>query len=168
MKRRILSALLALGAMAAFPASAQTVHPTPIDYRVVGSNPEIVQKFNADIVKLIGKNSGYEIRRMAPDSKLFVYVNQDVNDGINNQGVSIAVAHVSNLEAFYIASKIIPSKQSDSISVKNALVNLINEEGELHYLNVAHIDKPTDSEIGEVCKSIVSTFFQKTPANAGR
>jgi hypothetical protein len=159
---------IALAIAGLAPVQACASAPTRIAFRVVGESPQLVEKFRADIDRLIRARPGYEVVDTAPVLKLLVMVNQDVNDRVNRQGVSIAITHVSNLEAYYIASKLIDSSQSDAASVKDPLISMIRQEGELEYINVAHLDKGSDAQIELVCESIVATFFEKVPANAGK
>jgi hypothetical protein len=158
----LVAAVLMLAAGAAHAA------PTPVFFRVIASDKAVGDKFSQRIESAIKAEGGYEIRQVAPTFEVIVFVNQDVNDRKNPTGYSIAIAHVSNLFGYYIASKLLDSKQSDALSVREQLIKMIREPGQMEYLNVAHMDEATDDQISELSSSITSTFFSKVPGNAGR
>ena len=80
----------------------------------------------------------------------------------------IAIAHVSNAETYFLASKLLVETPTEDKRVKDVITAMLNEHGMLDHLNVAHMDAATDREIDLLCRSVVAAFVEKTPPNAGR
>jgi hypothetical protein len=163
---RLRTALPGLAVLAALAAPAAAA-PTRVAYRVFGE-PAVAGGLKACLAKALAGN-GYEIVDKLPVAELVLFANRDVN-GVNPNGVSIAIAHVSKAEPLFIASKLLPDgpDQTKDGALHDAAVRLLGEEGLLDYLNVAHIESSSPASIDEVCQSVAATFRQKVPANAGK
>jgi hypothetical protein len=121
------------------PAHAQ-VQRSGIEARLTAANVDISDKF--------------------PVAKLLVYANRDSGDRKNPDGVSIAIAHVSNTATAVLGLSYV-KRQEDMPEV---LRSMLGEEGFLKHLNVAHMDTPSDAQVKEVLDKLVSTFLKKYAA----
>ena len=162
----LLSGLVLAGPSGSKAADAR--RPTPVSYMVICQDAVVREKFKSRIDALLKANSGYVLREQLPSAQLIVYVNRDANDGVNAKGYSIAIAHVSNVEAYFLANKFLIEKPTEDIQLKNVVTTMLNEHGMLEHLNVAHIDAASDREIDLMSREVVAGFFAKTPADAGR
>jgi hypothetical protein len=151
----------------AVSAPAEARKPTPVAYLVVCDEPQVRDKLSRRIGELLRAEPGYVVRDHVPGSQLIVYANRDVNDRVNPNGYSIAIAHVSNMEAFFLAKRLFVDKPTDDERAKEVVAGMIREQGMLSHLNVAHMDEATDREIDLVSRTIVAGFLERTPANAG-
>ena len=151
--------LLALSLQAPVIAIAE---PTKVAYRIVCEDQEATTMISNAIrsrLEARGLNITDEFRL----KKLFVYAQRDVNDRVNPNGWTFAVAHVSNQQTYLIASKLIPAKGPHIEAIKPTLISMVREEGFLNYLNVAHIDRLDPNTVSELVTNFVGEFIKRLP-----
>jgi hypothetical protein len=157
--RRLLAAsLLCLAAGAAVAAEAPA-----FAYRVIcDDDPALAQRLRAGIEERFAKLH-VPLRDRFPNAKLFIYANRDVNDNRNPDGVSVAIAYTSNLEAAQLALSYIKHQEAPP----PLLQPMLREEGMLMHLQVAHLATPSDALVNGLLDNIVTSFVQKyTPLNS--
>lgn len=142
----------------------------PAGFRVLGDDKPVVDGLSACLNATFKDKADYEIVSKLPAAELILYVNRDANDRVNPKGVSIAVAHVSNTVALFVANKLLidPRTKTDDPNPQGAAAALVRQEGNLDHLSVAHIDDPSPEETRQVCQSVAETVFAKNPAMAGK
>jgi len=131
-----------------------------LSYAVVCDDAQLSAKIDAGIRSrlVLAKK---DISDKYPVGKLYLYVQRDVNDRKNPNGISVAIAHVSNLQTAALALGLIQKKEP----VSDQLSAMLREEGFLKHLSVAHIDEASDEEIRILLDSVVKTFLGKYSAN---
>jgi len=157
---RILCALILL-VLSALPSYA--ADPVRVSASISCDDKAAAQKLAAAIDGELSKANGFQIVDKLPQSKLILYANKDVNDRKNPNGWSIAISHASNVETYFLASKLLQSEQSDAVAAKPILTQMVNEQGFITYLNVAHLDELTDANVAIFAHSVVTTFLSKIP-----
>jgi hypothetical protein len=163
--------LLVWGLLLASPelsAAQEPAHRTPISFTVISEDTSVRDRIAGRIGELLAAQSGYIVRDKLPAAQLILYVNRDANDGINPNGYSIAIAHVSNADAYFLAKKLLIDKPTDDQQLKDVLVTMLNDRGMLNHLHAAHIAGATDQEIDVLSRGVVATFLEKVPANASK
>jgi len=125
-------------------------------FAVICNDPALAQVLRAGIETRL-KAASVDITDKLPNAKLWVYANRDTGDRKNPDGVSIAIAHVSNVQTALLA---LPYVKKDE-AIPETLRAMLGEEGFLQHLNVAHMDTPNDAQVKEVLDKLVSTFLQK-------
>jgi len=158
----IFSVIFLVGTLA-LPAGASEPK-IQVSYQVVCEDPQLEKQFSAAIKKRLGL-AGMEITERLPKAKFLIYVSQDVNDSVNPNGYSIAVAHLTNYATYFVASKLIESKSAEAEAVRQALMDMLREEGFMTHINVAHIDKMNEKNIVLVANALVDKFVEKTRKN---
>ena len=149
--------LLALLGAPCFAADKTRVSAT-----ISSDDSAAAQKIAAAVNAELAKAIDVEIVDKLPQAKLILYANRDVNNK-NPNGWSIAIAHVSNVETYYLASKLLQSEQSDAAAAKPMLAQMVNEQGFLTHLSVAHLDELSDAAVAALARSVVPTFLAKIP-----
>src|SRR5262245_51384774 len=104
MKRIMVAAVLCLWSLPALGADK-----IPVAMTVVCADKSIADRFSAAITEQFKKHPDYELTEKLPRAALFLYLNQDVNDGKNPNGWSIAIAHVNNQSIQFLAGSLINS-----------------------------------------------------------
>lgn len=129
-------------------------------YAVICDDAQLSEKINAGVRSrlMLAKK---EISNNYPSGKLYLYLQRDINDRKNPQGVSVAIAHVSNMQTASLALEAVRKKEA----VTAPLAAMLREEGFLQHLSVAHIDEASDDEIAGLLDSVVKTFISKYQAN---
>ncbi|MDB5907431.1 MAG: exported protein of unknown function [Massilia sp.] len=144
-------ALLCLTANAAFAAEK-----IRLDYFVICEDGALGAKIRAGVVKRLN-SSNVEVAQQFPAGKLFLYVARDLNDRKNTDGISIAIAHVSNVQTGLLALERINKNEK----VTELLSELLREEGFMQHLSVAHLDEASDVQLNVFLDSVVTTFVRK-------
>ncbi len=152
--------LLASPAVAAPEASPAV----PVAFKVVCDEPAVCKSLDGRIADLFGKQPGYVVHESFPSARLIVYVVRDSGSKVDPNGYIVSIAHVQNLEAIYIAQKLLLEKPTTDEGLKGAVTALINDEGTMSFLNAAHLDDATDAKVDILARYIVNQFFAKTPA----
>ena len=142
--------------------------PPAFAYSVICNDPVLAQRLRTGIEERLAKLH-VATRDRFPTAKLFVYANRDINDSRNTEGVSVAIAHVSNMEPATLALSYIKRNEE----MPEMLQAMLREEGMLMHLNVAHISTPSDTEVNQLLDNVVTTFVQKytaasTPASPAK
>lgn len=148
-----------LSAVALFCLAAITVHATErpaFGYYVICDDAVIAQRLRTGIEERFAKLHVVTRDRL-PTAKLLVYANRDSNDTRNSEGVSVAIAHVSNMESATLALPYIKRNEP----MPDALQAMLREEGMLMHLNVAHMSTSSDAEVNQLLDSVVAAFVQK-------
>lgn len=140
---------LAMGAACAAEAPA-------FDYAVVCDEPALAQRLRTGIEQRFAKLH-VQVRDRLPAAKLFIYASRDTNDKRNIEGVSVAIAHVSNMAPAALALSYIKRNEP----MPEMLQSMLREEGMLMHLNVAHMTTPSDAEVNELLDKIVTAFVRK-------
>ena len=143
-----------------WPICAIAIEPVKISYRVVCANENASKQISSAIAEGLGRFN-FEITEDFPVAKLFIYAQQDINDKANPEGWSLAIAHVSNYSTYRVAAKLLGSKNPEVTEVKSTLVNMLNEEGFMTYLNVAHVDELSEPNVTIVVNIIVDNFTKR-------
>jgi hypothetical protein len=128
-------------------------------YVVICDDPVIAQRLRTGIEERFAKLH-VVLRDRLPTAKLFIYANRDSNDTRNTEGISVAIAHVSNMEPATLALSYIRRNEA----MPEMLQSMLREEGMLMHLNVAHMTMPSDTEVNRLLDNVVTTFVQKYPA----
>lgn len=150
----------------AYPASASpdASKAIPVAYKVVCDEPAVCKSLEGRIADLFGRQPGYVVRETFPSARLIVYVVRDSGSNIDPNGYVVSIAHVQNLEAIYIAQKLLLEKPTTDEGLKGAVTALINDQGTMSFLNAAHLDDASDAKVDILARFIVNQFFEKTPA----
>ena len=151
-KQLLTAILLCLAANIAEAAEAPT-----LAYTVVCDDPILAQRLRSGVEERFAKLH-IALRERLPAGKLFIYASRDINDTRNKEGVSVAIAHVSNLEAANLALGYVQRHET----MPPLLQSMLGEEGMLMHLNVAHMTAPSDAEVNQLLDTVVSTFVKKT------
>lgn len=155
----LLAALLfALTVTAA--ANATAAERPRFAFGVICNDPALADVLRSGIEARL-KAANVDIADKLPTAKLFVYANRDSGDRKNPDGVSIAIAHVSNVQTALLA---LPYVKRDE-AMPEALRAMLGEEGFLQHLNVAHVDTPNDAQLKEILDKLVANFLKKYGAS---
>ncbi len=111
-------------------------------YAVICDDAQLSAKIDAGIRSRLTL-AKKDISDKYPVGKLYLYLQRDINDKKNPQGVSIAIAHVSNLQTASLALGFIQKREP----LSEQLSAMLREEGFLKHISVAHIDEASDEEI---------------------
>lgn len=154
--RGLLAATLLCLAAGAAPAAPAT-EPPHFAFTVICDDPVLAKTLRTGIEQRLAKAHA-DIRDKFPSAKLFVYANRDANDRKNPDGVSIAVAHVTNMPTTVLALSYVQKKEA----MPDVLRSMLAEEGFLKHLNVAHMDAPTETQVNTLLDNVVATFLKKS------
>lgn len=133
-------------------------------FTVICNDAALAQVLRSGIETRLGA-ANVDITDKFPTAKLFVYANRDSGDRKNPDGVSIAIAHVSNVPTAMLALSYVKREEG----MPEMLRSMLGEEGFIQHLNVAHMDTPDDAQVKEILDKLVSNFLQKyTPASTTR
>jgi len=157
--RTILGGLLA-AILFCVAAGASAAERPRFAFSVICNDPALAQVLQKGIETRLAA-AGFDISDKFPTAKLFVYANRDSGDRKNPDGVSIAIAHVSNVEAAVLGLSYVKRGEE----MPEILRGMLGEEGMLQHLNVAHMDTPDEAQVKEVLDKTVVAFLRKyTPA----
>ena len=137
-------------------ATAGAAERPRFGFTVICDDPALAQVLRSGIEARLGA-ANVDITDKLPTAKLYVYANRDSGDRKNPDGVSIAIAHVSNVPAALLALSYV--KRQDGMPEE--MRAMLGEEGFLRHLNVAHMDTPSEAQVNEVLDKLVSVFLQK-------
>ena len=101
--------------------------------------------------------AGIDVSDRLPPMEIIIFASQDVNDGKNTNGVSIAFAFTSNVNTQQLVVAYTDSNQEQP----EQLIDLLRGHGELLHLNVAHADAPSKEQIRVIANHIVKLFEEK-------
>lgn len=154
---RILSALVLLALLASSPSFA--ADPVRVSAAIACDDKAVAQKLATAINGELSKASGFVVVDKLPQAKLIIYAKKDEKGA----GWSIAITHLSNVESYFLAGKLLQSEQSDAVAVKPVLTQMVNKDGFLTHLDVVHFDGMTDADIATLARSVVTSFLAKIP-----
>lgn len=129
-------------------------------FTVVCDDTVLAEKIRTGVRTRLGK-AQVEVVEQLPQAKLFLYVMRDVNDRVNKNGISIAIAYVSNAQTAQFALDKINKKEDMS----EILLVMLREEGYLKHLSVAHLDADSEVELGIFMDTVVDNFVHKYSNN---
>jgi hypothetical protein len=127
-------------------------------FLVVCDDAALQSKLNNGISSRLTQ-ANIEISDKFPQGKLFLYVSHDINDNKNPSGISVAVAHVSNIQTAALALESVKRQEA----LPDLLTSMLKEQGFLQHLSVAHLDTGSDSQIDLLLNSAVDTFLENYP-----
>jgi hypothetical protein len=158
--RQLLQAgLLALAVNA---SCAKADEPVKVAYKIVCSDP-VASQLISDAVRTRIDAAKLQTTDKLPFKKLFIYAQRDAGDRVNTNGWSFAIAHASNQVTYFVASKLLPANGSEVDSVKTALIGMLQEEGFLTYMNVAHVDRLDATTLSALADDFVAEFLTRLP-----
>ena len=131
-----------------------------ISVSIACDDHEAAAKLAAAFAKSFAEMPDYELVDSLPQAKLVLYANRDSNSAKNPQGWSVAVARVSNVQSYFAASKLENTQQTDALAVKPVITGMVNEEGFLKNLNVAHLDDLSDASIAILADAVTASFVK--------
>ena len=134
--------------------------PVNIAYLVVCEDSQASQLISSAIETRL-KKASLEISNKLPKAKLIVYAQKDINDRVNPEGWSFAVAHVSNYATYFVAAQLLDSETPEVKAAEPALVDMLKHDGFLNYINVAHVDKLNAQTIAQVSDGVVEEFAKR-------
>jgi len=159
-----------------FLLSVMLLHPTftvaseliKISYQVLCDDASAMKQISSAIEERL-KRSNFEITEKAklPVAKLFVYAQQDLNDRVNRNGWSFAIAHVSNYLSYHVAGELLDSTCPEVSALKPVLISMLNEEGFIKHMNIVHVDELTEETIATITDSIVGAFSMRVTNVSG-
>jgi hypothetical protein len=146
------------GSSIAATNNAATNSKPPLAYTVFCDDPVLAKQLESGISARLAK-AHIEVSDKAPWARLMLYVMKDVNSNKNTAGITIAIAHVSNVPVLALAA--------DTINVKKEkpsplLIRMFREEGFIHHLSAAHLDDASARQVNIMLDSVVATFIQKS------
>jgi len=130
-----------------------------VSVQIACNDRDAAGRLAAAFTRAFNKAPDYELVESLPQAKLVIYANRDINSRTNPAGWSIAIARVSNAQAYYAASKLTDTQQSDALAVKQVITGMLNEEGFLKNLNVAHLDELSDAAVETLADAVTSAFL---------
>jgi len=155
---RVVLSLLCLFCLASPSFAADKIR---ISVAITCNDREAANKLAAAFTAAFAKAPDYELVDKLPQAKLMIYANQDVNNRKNPQGWSIALARVSNVQTYFLASKLNDSQQADAVAVKPIVNGMVNEDGFLKTLNVAHLDDLSDANVQALAEVATTAFLKE-------
>jgi hypothetical protein len=139
--------------------AADAAEPPAFGYYVICNDSGIAQRLRTGIEERFAKLHVVTRDRL-PTAKLLVYANRDSNDTRNTEGISVAIAHVSNMEPAALALPYLKRNEA----MPEVLQAMLRKEGMLMHLNVAHMSTASDTEVNQLLDNVVTTFVQKYTA----
>lgn len=135
-----------------------------LSYTVICDDAALTERFNSGLSARLGK-ANIEIADQAPQAQLILYVIKDVKSNKNTSGLSIAIAHISNMKVFALALDTIKVKKERPNEI---LLSMLQEQGFLHHISAAHLDDASDRALDILLDSVVAAFLEKNPASSGK
>lgn len=158
MRMMVVLLMLALGG-----APALAADPVRVSVSVSADDKVVGEKLAGAVNAELSKATGYLVVDKLPQATLVLYANRDVNSRKNPDGWSISIIHVSNVDTYFLASKLLQSQQSDALAVKPMLNQMVNEPGFVTHVNVAHFDEMSDANVAAMAHMVVANFLAKIP-----
>ena len=141
---------------------------TRIAVSIICSDHDAAGRLAAAFTRAFTKAPDYELVDSLPQAKLVLYANRDINSRTNPAGWSIAFARVSNAQAYYAASKLADTQQSDALAVKQVITGMVGEDGFLKSLTVAHADDLSDATAQALADAVTTAFLKEVAGVAKR
>ncbi|WP_036173291.1 hypothetical protein [Massilia sp. 9096] len=156
---RIVAALLLYLAVHAATAAESPVFAYTV---FCDDDPVLAQRLRSGIEERFARLH-VQLRSQFPYARLIIYANRDTDDDKNPAGVSVAIAHTSNLEAAKLALAYVHRKEAPP----PLLQSMLGEEGMLLHLRVAHLSSPSDKLVDGLLDEVVGSFVQKYAPHDG-
>ena len=154
-----LSLHIVLLAFLFFPQHLHAEEARALELTIVsGNDHSIEESFKKEI--LVQLTSNDIALRKAATKKLYILINRDINDDINPQGWSIALAHVNGFHIPAIV-ELLDKKYQPTEKMLELLAPLILQHGFLNHLSSIHMSRGDEQQIQNAAKSIVETFVSK-------
>jgi hypothetical protein len=100
------------------------------------------------------------LQNKSATKQLVIYVNQDSNDDINPNGISLSIAHIDSYHVSVIL-EVLKNQEKKNKELLKLLTPLIQEYGFLKHLSSAHLSRGDDRQIVIASRSIVNIFISK-------
>ena len=115
------------------------------------------------------EHGGYKLVDKLPLAEVVVFAGTDLKDNVNKEGVSFAIAYIDNVDAVRLAESLVigPHPTTDA-DVRASIRNLLASGGSVDRLNVAHMGRPSEPAIQDLCGSIANEFSTVFPASTER
>ena len=158
--RPVLAALLLLAAGIATAADKPRY-----SFTVLCEDPALAKQLKTGIEERFTK-AGYKNTDDAPNAKLFLFATKDDNSTKNPDGITVAIAHITNLPTLRLASDKLEAKEE----LPPVLIAMLGEQGFIHFLSAMHLDDASPKQVNLLLDSAVAAFFQRnaTKADAGK
>ncbi len=157
--KTIIGLLFALASQ--MPAPVHAAVPK-IAYQVICDDPTANELISGSVRSRMTA-AGLEFADRLPFKKLVVYAQRDVNDTINANGWTFAIAHVSNQATYFVASRLLPTHGPEIDEAKPVLIDMIKEDGFLTYLNTAHLDRLDAGTASILADLLVTELVKRLP-----
>ncbi|WP_137719244.1 hypothetical protein [Methylobacillus flagellatus] len=131
-----------------------------VAYLVVCDDETVIKTLSEKIDERM-KQAKFEVTENLPQLKLIVYAQHDINDRVNANGWSFAIAHVTNYPTYFVAAKLLKSESAEAKAVGPVISNMLQYDGFLTYINVAHVDKFDEKTIAILLDNIVGEFAKR-------
>jgi hypothetical protein len=132
-----------------------------VSYEVVCDNSKISRAISEAISERLKRRSEIEVSERLPSAKLYVYAQQDVGDRVNPNGWSFAIAHASNQPTYFVGAKLLHSKEKAVEEIKPVLIEMLQEQGFIRYMNVAHLDEFSEKSLSILADNAVDEFLKR-------
>jgi hypothetical protein len=106
------------------------------------------------------------VKNEYPVAEIYIFVNQDVEDNINPNGWSFAVAHITNLRSLKLVEEVFKDGSSELEPIKGLAAGMMQEHGFLKHLNVAHASSVEENQIREVIGRLIAEFSKRVEGYA--
>ena len=150
---------LALLAFCAAPSFA--ADKVRISVSISCNDHDAATRLGAAFTRAFAGAPDYELVDSLPQAKLMIMANRDANSAKNPNGWSIAAARVSNVQSYFAASKLANTQQADALAVKPVITGMVNEDGFLKSLSVAHLDDLSDTSLDALAKALTTNFLKE-------
>lgn len=155
---RTLLALLCLLFAAAPSVAADKIR---VSVSIVCNDKDAAGRLAAAFTKAFAKAPDYELVDSLPQAKLMINANRDANSAKNPGGWSIAFARATNVQSYFAASKLANTQQADALAVKPVITGMVNEDGFIKSLNVAHLDDLSDATADALADAVTAAFLKE-------
>jgi hypothetical protein len=155
---RILLTLLCLLLTSAPSLAADKIR---VAVSIICNDRDAAGRLGGAFTKAFAGAPDYELVDSLPQSKLVLYANRDSNSAKNPNGWSIAFARVSNVQSYFAASKLTNTQQADALALKPVITGMVQEEGFLKNLNVAHLDDLSDANLEALAQAVTTAFIKE-------
>jgi hypothetical protein len=144
-----------------------SAEPTNITFSILMSDQYKKFIITELVDKAIQESSLITVNPKRAFSKIYIMASQDINDDVNSDGWTFAVAHINNSSAVNLVEKM----ESEGVLQKDSLIRLvgglIEEQGFLKYLNIAHSSSFKHQDIEKIINAFVSDFALRAQSYNG-
>ncbi|MBB1371964.1 hypothetical protein [Pseudoalteromonas sp. SR45-4] len=141
--------------------------PTNITFTILMSDQDKKAVVTELVEKAIQKSNLITVSPKMAFSKIYIMASQDINDDVNSDGWTFAVAHINNSSAV----NLVETMASEGVLQKDSLIRLvgelIEEQGFLKHLNIAHSSSFKHQHIEKIINAFVSDFALRAKSYNG-